>query len=512
VNLLKALASVSAMTLISRIFGFIRDAVVARVFGAGFYTDAFFVAFTIPNLLRRLFAEGAFSQAFVPVLAEYKNRRGNQATLALVSHVATLLGLVLATVTAIAIIAAPFVVYIIAPGFAANPEKFAITVDMLRITFPYIFFISLTALAAGVLNTYGRFMTPAFTPVLLNVSFLTFALVLLPMFDEPVMALAWAVFFGGILQLTFQGSFLARLGLFPRFSVDVKDEGVWRILNLMGPAIFGISVNQISAIINQVYASFMPTGSVSWLYYADRLMNFPMGLLGFALGTVLLPSLAKYHAADNVDDYSKLLDWGLRITLLLALPAALALSLLAIPLIATLFHYGKFSMEDVLMTQQALVAFSVGLVGLMLVKVLAPGFYARQNVKTPVKIAIASLVATQLMNLVFVWQLKHAGLALSISLAAYINSGWLLYKLRHDGIYRPQHGWKAFALKLAFALSLMGSALWVCMGGSELWLAASAFERVARLALLVVLALVIYFGTLGLLGFRPRHFSRRVLA
>jgi putative peptidoglycan lipid II flippase len=511
-NLLKVLATVSSMTLISRIFGFIRDAVVARVFGAGLYTDAFFVAFTIPNLLRRLFAEGAFSQAFVPILAYYKNRRDHEQTRSLIDHTATLLALALLVVTLLGVILAPVIVMLSAPGFTDESEKFGITVDMLRITFPYIFFISLVALAAGVLNTFHRFMVPAFTPVLLNISFLIFALLLLPWFAQPVMALAWAVFFGGVLQLGFQVPFLARLNVLPRFSLDFSDEGVWRILKLMGPAVFGVSISQISILINTAFASFLPTGSVSWLYYADRLMTFPTGLLGVALGTVLLPNLAKYHSTKNTDEYSRLLDWGLRLTFLLALPAALALALLAVPLISTLFHYGKFSTDDVLMTRDALVAYSVGLLGLILVKVLAPGFYAKQNIKTPVKIGIMTLIATQMMNLIFIGPLQHAGLALAISLGATLNSAWLFYKLRGHGIYHPQPGWQAFALKLAGSLAAMSAAIWVASGDVESWLVASAVERIVRLTLLVLLALATYFGTLGLFGFRPRDFVRRVMA
>lgn len=511
-NLLKALASISGMTLISRIFGFIRDVVIARAFGAGLYTDAFFVAFTIPNLLRRLFAEGAFSQAFVPILAYYKNRREHEDTRSLINHTATLLAIVLFAVTVIGVVAAPVIVFLSAPGFADEPEKFSITVEMLRITFPYIFFISLVALAAGIFNTYHRFIVPAFTPVLLNISFLTFALLLLPFFQQPVMALAWAVFFGGILQLAFQVPFLSRLGLLPRPSFDLKDEGVWRILKLMGPAVFGVSISQISILINTAFASFLVTGSVSWLYYADRLMTFPTGLLGVALGTILLPSLAKYHAAKSTDEYSKLLDWGLRLTFLLAAPAALALALLAVPLIATLFHYGKFSVEDVTMTQYALIAYSFGLLGLILVKVLAPGFYARQNIKTPVKIGIMTLIATQLMNLIFIWPLKHAGLALAISIGATLNAAWLFHRLRADAIYQPQPGWKAFAMQVATALVVMAAVLWIASGSDDMWLAASALERISRLSLLIALALAAYFGTLTLLGFRPRDFARRVIA
>ncbi|MGH6630518.1 MAG: murein biosynthesis integral membrane protein MurJ, partial [Burkholderiales bacterium] len=375
-------------TLVSRVLGFVRDMVIARAFGAGIYTDAFFVAFRLPNLLRRLFAEGAFSQAFVPVLGEHKNAKGEDPTRSLVDGVATLLTVALIVVSAAGIIAAPLVIYVTAPGFAANADKFAITVDLLRITFPYIFFISLTSLAGGILNTWSRFSVPALTPSLLNVSFIVFAVWLAPYFDPPVKALAWAVFFGGALQLAFQLPFLWKSRMLPRITWAPRDPGVTRILRLMGPAVFGVSVGQISLLINTIFASFLVTGSVSWLYYADRLMEFPTGLLGVALGTILLPSLSRSFAEKTAEEYTKLLDWGLRLTFLLAAPCAVALAVLAVPLISTLFRHGEFSVQDVLMTRSALVAYSIGLLALILVKVLAPGFYARQNIRTPVKIAL----------------------------------------------------------------------------------------------------------------------------
>jgi putative peptidoglycan lipid II flippase len=401
-NLLKALAAVSSMTLLSRILGFVRDTVVARAFGAGLATDAFFVAFKIPNLLRRLFAEGAFSQAFVPIFAEYKNRRGEADARILVDNVSGVLALALAVVTLIGVAAAPLIVYVSAPGFTATPEKFALTIDLLRITFPYILFISLVSLAGGILNTYSRFSVPALTPALLNLTFIGFALWAAPYFNPPIKALAWAVFCGGVLQLAFQIPFLLKIKMLPRFKLDLKDAGVSRVIRQMGPAVFGVSIGQVSLLINTIFASFLVSGSVSWLYYADRLMEFPTGLLGVALGTILLPSLAKHYSDQSAAEYSKLLDWGLRLTLMLALPAAVALAVLAVPLIATLFHYGQFSQHDVFMTRNALVAYSVGLLGLILVKVLAPGFYARQNIRTPVRIAIIALVATQAMNFAFI--------------------------------------------------------------------------------------------------------------
>jgi len=508
-NLLKALATVSSMTLLSRILGFVRDAVIARAFGAGLFTDAFFVAFRLPNLLRRLFAEGAFSQAFVPILGEYRSNRTQDETRALVDHVATLLALALMVVSVLGVLAAPWIIYVTAPGFTASPDKFQVTVELLRITFPYILFISLTSLAGGILNTWSRFSVPAFTPTLLNVAFIVFALWLAPYFDPPVKALAWAVFAGGALQLAFQLPFLARIGMLPRFRLELRDPGVWRVLKLMGPAVFGVSIGQISLLINTIFASFLVTGSVSWLYYADRLMEFPTGLLGVALGTILLPSLTRSFADKTTEEYSRLLDWGLRLTFVLALPCAAALALLAVPLIATLFHHGAFTWQDTMMTRQALAAYSIGLLGLILVKVLAPAFYARQNIRTPVKIAVITLVATQLMNLAFVWQLRHAGLALAISLGACINASLLFYKLRQHGIFQPQPGWLGFLAKTVAALLLMSVTLWLAMGAESSWLLDRAWIRVGRLALLVVLGAGVYLGSLWLLGFRLRDFVKK---
>ena len=507
-NLLRTLATVSSMTLLSRILGFVRDFVIARAFGAGVLTDAFFVAFKLPNLLRRLFAEGAFSQAFVPVLGQYKNQRPAEETRQLVDHVVSLLFLVVLAVTVLGMIAAPLLVYLSAPGFVDEPEKFALTVQLTRITFPYILFMSLVALAGGVLNTWSRFAVPAFTPVLLNVSLILMAIFAAPRFDPPIMALGWAVFVGGALQLAFQIPSLKRIGMLPRFSVSLRDPGVRRIFRLMAPAVLGVSVAQLSLLLNTVFASFLDTGSVSWLYYADRLMEFPAGMLGAALGTVLLPSLAKCHASDRPDEYSRLLDWGLRLTFLLAAPAALALCILAVPLITTLFHHGAFSASDVFRTRDALVAYGVGLLGLILVKVLAPGFYALQNIRTPVKIALLTLFVTQMLNLALIGWLKHAGLALSIGLAASLNAGLLYHGLRGRGIYTPQPGWWWFYLKLAFAMLSMGTVLWYLRGDAADWLGWRLGERLLRLSLLVCFGVSAYFATLWIAGFRLRDFKR----
>lgn len=515
-NLLRALATVSSMTLLSRILGFVRDFVIARTFGAGVATDAFFVAFKLPNLLRRMFAEGAFSQAFVPVLGEYRNRRGEQETRLLVDRVTCILGLALIVVTAAGTIAAPWLVWISAPGFAVDAGKFELTVALTRVTFPYILFMSLVALAGGILNTWSRFSLPAFTPVLLNLSFIGMALFAAPYFDPPAMVLGWSVFLGGVLQLAIQVPALKRIGMLPNPWMSARqawnDPGVRRITRLMGPALIGVSVAQLSLLINSIFASFLDTGSVSWLYYADRLMEFPSGLLGAALGTILLPFLAKAHATENHEEYSRLLDWGLRLTLLLALPAALALAILGVPLVSTLFLHGAFTVDDVLRTREALAAYSIGLTGMILVKVLAPGFYARQNIRTPVRIALISLLATQAMNLLFYFWLRHAGLALSIGLAACLNAALLYRGLRRDAIFNPQKGWAGFLGKLLIALAALGLTLWFAMGDESHWLSIPFSTRLLHLSWLIPLGIAAYFATLGLLGFRLADFRRRALS
>ncbi|MGV3582384.1 MAG: murein biosynthesis integral membrane protein MurJ [Methylophilus sp.] len=510
-NLLKALATIGSMTFMSRILGFVRDTLIARIFGAGMLTDAFFVAFKIPNLLRRISAEGAFSQAFVPILAEYKNKRTHEETHDLINHVATLMGLFLVAISILGMLAAPWVVQVSAPGFMADQTKFQLTVELLRITFPYIFFISLVSLAGGVLNTYGNFSVPAFTPVWLNVAFIAAALLAAPYFDNSIYVLAWAVFIGGVLQLLYQIPYLYKVGLVPKISLNLNDEGVWRILKLMGPAVFGVSIAQISLLINTIFASLLATGSVSWLYYADRLMEFPTGVLGVALGTILLPSLSKSVADKEDGEYSQLLDWGLRLTFMLALPAAVALAVLSVPLVTGLFHYGKFDAHDVEMTRQALIAYSLGLIGLILVKVLAPAFYSRQNIKTPVKIAIFTLISTQLMNLIFVFglDLKHAGLALSIGLGACMNAGALYYHLRKANIYQPQAGWVSFMSKLIVAVLLMALVLYYVAGSHQTWLGYSLMPKLMHLLLLLAVGSATYFVALYLMGIRIKDFMRR---
>ena len=497
------------MTLFSRVLGFARDAIVARVFGAGLATDAFFVAFKLPNLLRRIFAEGAFSQAFVPILAEYKSKQGEDATRVFVAYVSGLLTLVLAIVTVAGMLAAPWVIMVTAPGFADTADKFALTTQLLKITFPYILLISLASLVGAILNTWNRFSVPAFAPTLLNVSMIGFALFAAPLFHPPVLALAWAVTVGGVLQLFYQLPHLKKIGMLVLPRISFRDAGAMRVVKQMGPAILGVSVSQISLIINTIFASFLASGSVSWMYYADRLMEFPSGILGVALGTILLPSLSRSFASGNHDEYCRLMDWGLRLCFLLALPSAVALGILAKPLTVSLFQYGKFTATDALMTQRALVAYSVGLMGLIVVKVLAPGFYSRQDIKTPVKIAIVTLIMTQLMNLAFIGPFKHAGLALSIGLAACLNASLLYWQLRKQQIFTPQPGWQRFLLRLVVAVIVMAAALLGVLSVMPEWSQGTMAWRLLRLMAVVAVGAIAYFATLALLGFKVKEFARR---
>jgi putative peptidoglycan lipid II flippase len=512
-NLHKTLAAVSGMTMVSRITGLIREVLFARAFGASAYTDAFNIAFRIPNLLRRLFAEGAFSQAFVPILAEYKSQQGDAAAKTLVDHVATVLIWTMLLTCLLGIVAAPGIVFLIATGLTSHDQAFESSVWMTRLMFPYIGFMSFVALSGGILNTWREFKIPAFTPVLLNICFIVATLFLAPHMQQPIYAIAIGVVVGGVLQMAIQIPALLKIGMLPRLSINplfsLRDAGVRKILQKMGPAVFAVSAAQISLMINTNIASRLQSGSVSWLSYADRLMEFPTALLGVALGTILLPSLSKANFDGDKTEYSSLLDWGLRLTFLLALPCAVALATLSEPLTATLFHYGKFNALSLAMTAKALVAYGVGLIGLVLVKILAPGFYAQQDIKTPVKIAVGVLIVTQLMNLLFVPMFAHAGLALSIGLGACINAAFLYWGLRQRGIYTPLPGWRLYFARLIPALILMAGVAWWSAGQFD-WAAlrAAPFERITALAGIIVACGLVYFSSLLAMGFRFRDFKR----
>ncbi len=508
-NLLRALTTVSGMTLLSRITGLVRESLKAVVFGAGSDVDAFEAAFRLPNILRRMFAEGAFSQAFVPILAEYQRQRGAEATRDLVGKVATVLAVALLVVTVLGVLAAPWLVYLLAAGFERTPGKVELTTELIRIVFPYILFVSLVSLAGGVLNVHRRFAVPAFTPVMLNLSIIAATLWLAPHVDPPVVALAWGVAAGGVAQLLLQLRPLARLGMLPRPSFGWRDPGVRRVLVAMGPAVLGVSAAQISVLLNTQWAAWLGDGRIAWITYADRLMEFPAGLLGVALGTVLLPVLARHHSDNDPARYSDLLDWGLRLALLLALPAAVALWLLAVPLVSTLYQYGRFTAGDVFQVRLALIGYAVGLAALILVKILAPGFYARQNLKTPVKVAVVTVLVTQALALTLMWPLGHAGLTLATSLGAFVNAGLLLALLLRRGHYRPRPGWVAFASRVVVALGVLAAVLVWSAGPAAGWLQASLWGRVGHLAGVVAAGAGAYFATLWLLGFRLADFSRR---
>lgn len=512
-NVVRSTSVVGGMTLISRILGFVRDMVFARMFGASPAMDAFLVAFRIPNFLRRLFAEGAFSQAFVPVLAGVREQEGDAAARRLVGEAAGTLGGVLLVVSALGMIAAPAFVSVFGAGFIGKPGgEFAMATEMLRVTFPYIFFIALTSLAGGVLNTYGRFAVPAITPVFLNLSFLVFALFLSPMFDEPVYSLAWAVCLAGAIQLLFQIPFLMRLNLIGRLRWGWSTAGVTKIRTLMIPAILGSSVSQISLLLSSIISSMLPAGSVSWLYYADRLMEFPLGIFAIALGTVILPNLSSKWAAGDTVGFNAGLDQGLRLSLLVIVPAAVGLGIFSGPLITTLFQYGEFSPADVEMARLALIAYSVGLFGFALVKVLVPGFYARQDTKTPMKIGVYSLgigMVLMLSAVFFLQQIEfsapHLGLAVATATTATINSVWLYRRLRSEGVFTPAAGWVALWVKVLGSAGLMAAFLLWFHGSLESWFAMGALERAMQLGVGVGGGIVVYSLALLIFGLRPRH-------
>jgi len=499
------------MTLVSRVLGLLRDMVLARWFGADAAMDAFFVAFKIPNFLRRLFAEGAFSQAFIPVVAEYHEQRSPAETRELVDRVAgTLLG-ILSMVTVLGVLASPLLVMVFAPGFLhRNPAQFELAAGMLRFTFPYLLFVSLVAFAAGVLNTFGRFAAASFVAVWLNVVLIAVAVLVSPMLQQPVMGLAAGVLLAGVVQLLFLLPSLGRIGMLPRPRWGLRHAGVRRILKLMLPGILGSSVAQINLLVDTLIASFLAAGSVSWLYYSDRLVEFPLGVFAIALSTVILPSLSRSHANGAGGEFSRTLDWGLRLVLLIGVPATIGLVVLARPILATLFQYGDFSRTDVEMAGLSLMTYSLGLPGFMLIKVLAPAYYSRKDTRTPVRIAVIALFTNMFFNLLFVVPMTmlkipgpHAGLALATSIAATVNAAQLYRVLRRHGIYHPQKGWPRAASQILLAGSAMTSVLLLGVPGLDTWLGWTGLQRVGGLLVAVVAGVAVYLVMLWLTGMRP---------
>jgi putative peptidoglycan lipid II flippase len=504
--LFKSTSTVSAMTFISRILGFVRDMIAAQLFGVNAATDAFSIAFKIPNFMRNLFAEGSFSQAFVPVLSEYKEKQTREQIKNFISHISAGLGLALLIITIIAVIWAHGVITIFAPGL--DPYRFNLASEMLRITFPYALLISLTALGGAILNTYGKFAVYAFTPALLNIVLIITAYTLSSHFSVPIMSQAWGILIAGFVQLFFQLPFLKNIGLLTLPRLNWHDPGVKRVLTLMLPALFGSSVGQISLLLNTIFASFLKIGSVTWLYYSDRLAYFPLGVFGVALATVVLPQLSRHHAKQSPQSFSATIDWGLRCNLLIGLPASLTMLMLSGPLVTSLFQYGhKFTAFDVFMTQRSVIAYSIGLQAFMLAKVLSTSFYAKQDIKTPVKIGVVSLIINMILNVVLMFPLAHAGLALASSLSSWINVillGWMLHR---RNIYSFQSGSMKFILQLLIANGLLALFFWFAAGDTLTWISWHWTQRVLHLLFLGITGIIIYFSSLWLSGMRPSDFK-----
>ena len=511
-SLTKSSSIVAMMTFASRILGFVRDQVLAIVFGAGATTDVFLVAFKIPNFLRRLFAEGAFAQAFVPVFTEYKETKSPEALRDLAAHVVGTLALILLVISTLGVMLAPLLVMLFAPGFVADEARFDLATHMLRITFPYLFFVSLLAYAGSIQNTFGRFAVPSFTPVLLNICMIAAALVFSPMFERPIVALAWGVFAAGVLQLALQLPFLQSMGLLPKPRWGWKHSGVRRILKLMAPAILGSSVAQINLLLDTIIASFLAVGSLSWLYYSDRLMEFPLGLLGVTLGTVILPRLSKEHAQRSGEQFRRTIDWALRLCALLGVPAAIGLIILSAPMLSTLFEYGKFTPNDTIMASYSLIAYSIGLPAFILIKIFAPAFFARQDTKTPVRIGIIALISNMAYNLILVLPMvwfgftaPHTALAIATSMSA-VQQAWMLYrKLGEQGIYRVSKELKAFCTRMILAWVAMAVVIWVLSNGD--WHSLDASARAFKLLFIIAAGAASYTVALLLIGIRPKDLT-----
>lgn len=509
-GLLKASGVTGSMTMVSRVLGLVRDIVIARVFGTTDAADAFFLANKIPNFMRRLFAEGAFNQAFVPILSEYRSKRSHGDVQQLLNAVSGSLGGFLLLVTVIVIVAAPYVAIPIAFGWYNDEvEKFALFVEMLRITFPYLLLISMTALCGAILNSYGRFAVPAITPALLNVSLIACSFLLTPYMREPELALAWGVLIAGIAQLMFQLPFLARMKLLPKPGKSQDKEGVDRIKRLMVPALFGVSVSQINLLLDTVIASFLVTGSVSWLYYSDRLMELPLGTFGIAIAIVVLPSLSRKHAEASLDEFRDTLDWALRLVCLIAIPATLGLILIAEPLLITLFLSENFSQADVLSSSGSLRAYAIGLLAFMAIKIFAPGYYARQNTTTPVRIGIVAMTTNMILNIVFFLNgFAHVGLALATSLAAFINAGLLWFGLKQEGVFVFQPGWLRYLSQIVFANAVMVAFILYFAGPWQEWAQRTIGTQILHLAGLVAGSVILYVLALRLSGLRWQQLYR----
>ncbi len=506
-RLFRSTSLVSAMTMLSRLFGFVRDVILAIIFGAGGAFDAFVIAFKLPNFMRRLFGEGAFAQAFVPILAEFRARESHEKTQEFINRIFGTLGLVVFLVVLLVELIAPLVILIFAPGFTQDPMRYDLAVHMIRITFPYLLLISIVSFAGSILNTYGRFGVPAFTPVLLNFVLIIVAWFWAPHTAAPIVVLAWGVLIAGVTQLILQWPYLKKIGLLPWPQFSFNDSSVRRVMKLIVPALFGVSIAQISLLVDNFFASFLPTGSISWLYYSDRLTYLPLGVIGVAIATVVLPNLSHDHSTQSTQRYSATVDWALRIVVVIGVPAAVGLFALAGPLLSTLIQHGQFGTFDVTMTRQSLMAYAIGLPGFMLIKVLASAFYSQQNIRTPVKIAAVAMGLNLILNAALVYPFKHAGLALSTSIAALFNAGFLLFVLLRNNVYRPHTHWLLFLVRVGIAVVLMAAFILWYAGSFKAWMYWSVSKRIVHLCVVILISVMLYFVSLWLMGLRIRHFK-----
>lgn len=504
-SIVKSTFIVVSMTVISRIFGFLRDLTTAAVFGAGLEFDAFTAAFKIPNFMRRLFAEGSFTQAFVPILSDYQKNKTKEEIDSFLNSMAGALWVTLFIVTILGIIGAPWIIRIFSPGFSTSGQRFDLAVMMLRITFPYLMLISLTAFSGAILNTHSRFWVAAFTPVFLNICLIGAAFWLSPHFASPIIGLSWGVTIAGVIQLFFQLPFLKKLNLLPRPNINFRDPGVKRVLKQMLPGLFGVSVGQINLMVDSIFASLLIIGSPSWLYYSDRIMELPLGIFGVGISTVILPHLSRHHASQANESFSFTIDWALRSVLLVGLPSAVILALLAGPMLSTLFQHGTFDARAVIMTQKSLSAFAIGITPFMLVKILVAGFYAKQDMRTPVRIGVIAMLTNIALNASLIWSFAHMGIALSTSFAAIVNAGFLFFFLRKKQLYSPRDGWKFFTLRLVLANATLAVWLWYSTENINIWITQTSMWRIEHLAFLLGSSSIIYLLILWITGMRTHH-------
>ncbi|PKG40804.1 murein biosynthesis integral membrane protein MurJ [Psychromonas sp. Urea-02u-13] len=513
-KLLKSGMIVSAMTLISRVLGLVRDIVIANLMGAGAAADLFFFANKIPNFLRRLFAEGAFAQAFVPVLTEYDQTKSRDEVKQLIAAVSGTLGTIVTVITILGVLGSGVITAMFGFGWflewfngGAEAYKFELASDMLKITFPYLWFITFTALSGAILNTLGKFAIAAFTPVFLNIAIISCALFLSPQLAQPEFGLAIGVLLGGAIQFLFQIPFMAKEGMLVKPKWDWHHEGVVKIRTLMIPALFGVSVSQINLLLDTFIASFLQTGSISWLYYSDRLLEFPLGLFGIAIATVILPSLSSSHVTKSEDHFAKTIDWGIRMVCMLGFPAMLGLIVLAEPMLRVLFMRGEFDMQDVSMASMSLFAYGSGLLSFMMVKVLAPGYYARQDIKTPVKFGIIAMVSNMVLNIIFAVPFGYVGLAIATSISATLNAGMLWFGLYKQGVYQKQNETLGVLIRIVISGLLMAATMFYLSPSLDEWAAFSLFESAYKLFALIAIGITSYFACAAIIGLRVRHFK-----